>query len=278
MLHKLIISEFSNMDTINKVIRLAGMKRNGNHAIVNWILAQHTGPATFRNAANKFEFMTNFVSEPIEAFKGHIGPTKVNLDDPGSKEIFMITYEDRDVEKALHPGIPERYENWMGHRVNRAISMVVLRDPFNFFASRIQAEVNRIYPLKSWGHCFSAGQSDALWEMWITYARKYLEFSDSDNRDEIAVSYNRWVMSPGYRKQLAGKIDAELINDGACKTVTGWGAGSSFNGKRIQEPEMYLNRWRKFREHVEFKKLLENEDVLVCSNKIFGPILPPEEL
>jgi len=260
------------MHRINKVIRVAGMKRNGNHGIVNWIISQHRGNATYRNAVRRYESLGYLKSDSIEAFRDTEGLRKVDLDSACDKEIFLFTYEDHSVEEALNPEIPMRYHEWINHDITRSISIVILRDPFNFFASRIHSELNGRFSIDGWGDCFSQGHTFRLLGKWKSYARKYLEYEANKFSDEIPVSYNHWVTSRNYRENLCEKLGVKLNHDKARETVPQWGAGSSFDGDEWQNPDSYLNRWKNYEGHPTLATMKEDEELMKLSSSIFGDI------
>lgn len=266
------------MHHIQKVIRVAGMKRNGNHGIVNWILAQHTGNATFCNALHGSESLSDLRSDPIEAFAHNPQLRKVEVTAPCEKELLLLTYEDHRVGDVIEPRSPEYYEKWIDHSVNREINISVLRDPFNFFASRIQAELNGTYPLECWGHCFSKGDGAKLWSKWKSYAQRFIDFEASRSRDLIAVSYNHWTVSLEYRKGICQRLDVELLNDEERKIVTGWGAGSSFNEGIWQQPDTYMNRWRAYADHEVLVEATKDEELMELARLIFGDMIAIDHL
>jgi hypothetical protein len=261
------------MHLINKVIRVAGMKRNGNHGIVNWIFAQHKGKATFCNALHGSEYLADLREDPIEAFSHCSDLHSVNLSFPCEKELLMLTYEDHPPGSVIEPKPLEHYEQWIGHSVIREFNVTILRDPFNFFASRIQAELNGTYSLECWGDCFSKGDSTKLWSKWKTYARRFLSFTASSSPDLIPISYNHWIKSIDYRKCICQDLNVTLINDEERKIVTGWGAGSSFNQGIWQEPEIYMNRWRAYIGHHVLAEAVRDEELVKLAREIFGDVI-----
>lgn len=266
------------MHLINKVIRVAGMKRNGNHGIVNWILAQHRGNATFCNALHGSESLSDIRSDPIEAFTHNPDLHKVDLTSPCDKELLMLTYEDHRVGAVIEPKPPEHYRQWIGHSVNREINVSVLRDPFNFFASRIQAELNGTYPLECWGECFSKGDDAKLWDKWKSYARRFMDFTASRSPDLIPVSYNHWTTSLEYRERICRQLDVVLLNDEERKVVTGWGAGSSFNQGIWQQPDIYMNRWRAYGHHEILAEATRDEELMGLARAIFGDVIDIDDI
>jgi len=266
------------MYLINKVIRVAGMKRNGNHGIVNWLLAQHSGHAVFCNALHGSESLTSIGSDPIEAFDHNPELNKVDLTSACDKEILLLTYEDHPVGGVIEPKSRDHYPSWIGHAVNREISISVLRDPFNYFASRLQAELNGTYPLEFWGDCFSKGDAAKLWAKWKSYARRFINFTASGSADLIPISYNHWTTSLEYRKQLCLKLDIELRHDEERKVVTGWGAGSSFNEGIWQQPDTYMNRWRSFLDNKSLFEATKDEELIHLARTIFKDVIDIDDI
>ena len=258
---------------IERLIRVAGMKRNGNHGIVNWLLAQHSGNAVFCNAVNGNETVRTFRSDPIEAFAHNRDLNKVELTSACDKALLVLTFEDHPVGGVIEPQATEYYESWIGHHVRQEVNMTILRDPFNYFASRIQGELNGTYPLECWGDCFSRGDDLKLWAKWKSYAKRFIEFAERSPPRFIAVSYNHWTMSLGYREWLCRQLELELQNDEERKVVTGWGAGSSFDKGVWQDPATYMNRWRAYAEHPSLFLAANDEELVLLARTIFGSVL-----
>ncbi len=254
------------------------MKRNGNHGIVNWILAQHRGNATFCNALHGSESLLDLRSDPIEAFDHNPVLHKVDLTFASDKELLVLTYEDHAVGSVIEPKPLKHYDHWIGYSVSREINVSVLRDPFNFFASRIKAELNGTYPLECWGDCFSKGDGAKLWGKWKSYARRFIHFTRSDSSDLIPISYNHWLTSLEYRRCICQKLKVDLLNDEERKIVTGWGAGSSFNEGIWQEPNIYLNRWRSFIGHRGLIEAAKDEELVELTETIFGDVLDVDDI
>ncbi|NLT71724.1 MAG: hypothetical protein GXX91_13680 [Verrucomicrobiaceae bacterium] len=240
---------------------------------MNWILAQHRGNAIFCNALHGSESLSNLRSAPIEAFAHNPDLHKVELSSPCDKELLLLTYEDHRVGGVIEPRSPEHYRQWISHSVNREINISVLRDPFNFFASRIQAEQNGTYPLECWGDCFSTGDGAKLWDKWKSYARRFIEFAASPSPDLIPISYNHWTTSLEYREKICRDLEVALLNDEERKVVTGWGAGSSFNQGIWQESETYMNRWRANSDHEVLVEAVKDEELVELARAIFGDVI-----
>jgi hypothetical protein len=266
------------MHVIDQVIRVAGMKRNGNHGIVNWILAQYSGNAVFCNALHGTESLNTLRSDPIEAFTHNPLLTKVELASPCDKRVLILTFEDHPVGGVIESKPPVYYERNLGHQVRQESNLAILRDPFNFFASRIQAELNGTYPRECWGDCFSKGDDQKIWTKWKSYARRFLEFSARSSSEFLAVSYNHWTVSLEYRRSICDSLGIPLLNDEERKVVTGWGAGSSFNEGMWQEPSIYSNRWKNYLHHPSLLNATRDEELVSLAKTIFHDVLDVDEI
>ena len=75
------------------------------------------------------------------------------------------------------------------------------------------------------------------------------------------------------REFICQDLDVALLNDEERKTVTGWGAGSSFNQGIWQEPEIYMNRWRAYIGHGVLAEAVRDEELVKLAREIFGDVI-----
>jgi hypothetical protein len=92
------------------------------------------------------------------------------------------------------------------------------------------------------------------------------------------VSYNEWVTSVEYRREVAAALGLEFDDRGAHKVPAAAG-GSSFDGTAYDgraEEMPVLRRWHRFITDPRFRYMLTPE-VLKLSDRIFGyPVALPE--
>ncbi|MGD1805710.1 hypothetical protein ACP6PL_09770 [Dapis sp. BLCC M126] len=88
-----------------KEIRVAGMKRTGNHAIINWVKSQHTGEVGFLNnvSANENPYrykyknlQDNFPEHNKWAIEHNRKPAKINFI---KRDCLIYSYEDFPLDK-----------------------------------------------------------------------------------------------------------------------------------------------------------------------------------
>lgn len=194
-------------------IRFNGMKRSGNHGILNWMGAQ-MGGVTFINDSD--------IWEGPQRKKGELLP-----DVEEGEDVLLIGYEDQHPDDIFDPEITD------------ACFVQLIRDPRNMMASRWKlAESLR-------------GKQDRLtgkWvlDMWCVHARKYLEYEGLDRReDRVGIKYDDWLCHLSYREKVAARLGVELKNDEARLSMC-QGRGSSFS--KMENPGGdALDRWQ----HIE---------------------------
>jgi len=149
-------------------IRVVGMSRSGNHAIIDWILAQARGRTCFLNCA---EPGTNpFLSaRPISEFES---PHRVNYrgfraarearGHLSYKDLLVHSYEDIFLRGLRRDAAGAHRDRRVG-RSRRRIDLLIVRDPFNLFASRLASRIGHVT-------LATAGR------IWCQHAREYLGF------------------------------------------------------------------------------------------------------
>lgn len=81
-------------------------------------------------------------------------------------------------------------------------------------------------------------------------------------------------MNYDYRREVATQLGINFTDDGV-NEVTRSGGGSSFDGvsysRKTQKMDV-LNRWKLFTDNNLYRELLNTENLLNYSNKLFGYI------
>lgn len=209
------------------------MQRAGHHAILNW-LAGHYSNSTLYN---------DFTHEDrIEYMTGN-----------GIGNCSFLTVEDYTIEDSK-----KAIDNHSGNLDH--VILLILRDPFNLFASRLSAR----FTVRS-----GAVSDDAI-AMWKDHARAFL------NRTFVPISFNEWFLNRDYRKSIA-EFFGYSYNEDKLKEVPEFGYGSSFdscdlNG-RADEMKV-LERWRTRLDDSKYLEAIQDRTLVKLSTKIFGPICP----
>ena len=240
------------MESIGTEIRFVGLKRSGNHAILNWLLRQRKGSVAFFNDVRP--------EAPYEASR-LVGATSDDL-----REVDTATYSIEDTSLAViadRHAYPRR-DAYPGLRVGRRLDVLLLRDPFNLFASRFRRGA-------PWGSKALYINGISAPQMWVTYALESVGRTRWLEHDCVTIDYNRWCSSREYRRELARTLDLEFTDEGFTE-VTGFGGGSSFestsqdgSADRMQTDR----RWTAFAEDPDFLRLFEDPLLLDLACEIF---------
>lgn len=265
---------------VRKEIRVFGMRRSGNHAIINWIIKQVTGPVFFLNNTHLLRPLwldRDFVEKRRAVFFRNDGESLTpiwqdngrfpdNLENP--LELFVHSYENQrfaapflrvsDYNKARIINPPkERYD------------VLILRDPFNLFASQLQS-----------GMVFSGHRRYTRADLWLYYAEEYLSETGQLGPDKVCVNYNRWCVDQGYRRAVAVRLGIPFTDKGFDE-VSSAGRGSSFDGRRFDGNASKMKtgaRWREYAGDPRFIDQFRDPRLMALSEAIFGQIDGTREL
>ncbi|NND61313.1 MAG: hypothetical protein HKN49_13730 [Gammaproteobacteria bacterium] len=267
----------------HREIAVFGMKRSGNHALVGWWMSG-IGPCVVH--------LNDVVGDDPYADCSEIGTKGIPLSvcrptlwnrlvgrtadarrrlysgsDPtldrcairawGPKEALILSYEDRLPDDPNFSRFEANHDERVGKSETRR-RVLILRDPYNLFASLLEAPFPR---------------DTTLWddaETWKRYARL---FRDAP-ADLLCISFNEWFQSMECRQRLAKELDFET--DGAPhREVHPLGGGSSFDERRFhgRADEMrILERWKAYREDSRWQKVASDEEIVALSEEIFPDV------
>lgn len=254
-----------NNEIVNhKEIRVVGLKRSGNHAIINWIRKAHYGEVWHLN---------NIPTErnPYRFLYEHYPKEKLRLEATGNfvkKDCLIYSYEDYEIDKITSQRFESKHDIYLGKSATR-YDVLILRDPFNMIASRIQKDMMKV-----------RNRSKTIVEIWISYAQEYLHEKQYMKHNKVVINYNKWFTDINYRKQIALELNFEF-DDRGINEVMEEGGGSSFDGLNFKGKAVEMNvlkRWEEFVDNPLFCNLLNNEELIEYSEKIFGYIPGTEYL
>jgi hypothetical protein len=252
-------------------LRVFGLKRSGNHVIINWIFRNHPGTVCFLNNVQHelhfnpyLSFGQAFVKNGAEVLNfPPEQPTRVWRTRRWHREhphvdCLIHSYEDRPLDElASDPLRGGEHDRCVG-RSGRQLGVIVLRDPFNTLASRLRRR-DRL-PL------------EGFMQLWKSYAREFLGDTGFLS-DRVAVSYNRWCVDAAYRAELAERLG--LSGDLGVNDVPLVGGGSSFDATAFDGKGGSMRtgeRWRQFAVDPDYLAAIRDEEVLSLSARIFGEV------
>lgn len=273
-----------------KEIRVVGLRRTGNHAIMNWIRKQQQGEVFYINNAlvNVNPYRNVYEEQVRKAKDPTIGGWRTNnldkwkreaLGDFSHKDCLVYSYEDQPMEKLCDRAFERKHDLYFGKSKVR-YDLILLRDPFNLFASRIRASRRKKPTAGSINFMAVKSRRHTLSQLWIDYAKEYLDETHYLSNIKVPVNYNQWVSDSAYRRQLAETLQLEFTDSGVDDVMTN-GGGSSFDGTDLQGKATkmsVLERWKHFSDDAEFKALIADETLRDYCTQIFGNIPGTESL
>ena len=258
-------------DVNQNELRIIGMSRSGNHAVIHWITRQIRGRYCFLNCA---EPKTNpfLTARPLNAEeRTYEANYAVDLaaEQAGQfsrKDYLLHSYEDAFLGMVRSPAFEDHHDDWVG-RSARRVDVLILRDPFNLFASRRKAQ-------------YALVTAHTARRIWKQHAREFVEGPRYLGSDRVLIRYNRWARDREYRREIARQLGLAFTDAGA-RAVPEVGAGSSFDGTQHdgQAHRMdVLGRWRHFQDDPRYLDLIDDPDLLALSEEVFGRIPGTEAL
>lgn len=254
------------------LIRIVGLSRSGNHAVINWILHQLHGKYCFLNCTEpKFNpfYTSRPLSEEGNTFKTNIESFDLEQEQQGNfseKDHLLFSHEDCFLGNMDKKKQREQLEDWLG-KAEEKRNILVLRDPFNLFASRVKSGLIQ-------GHQTHHGARPistlTLRRIYKQHAREYLG-KKKNLKNLVAINFNNWNSSLEYREKIANKLNLEFSDEGY-KKVEKTAGGSSFDGTAFSGAPHKMNlqdRWKKYKDDESYWELFDAE-IADLSEEIFG--------
>ncbi len=201
-----------------KCFLVFGLRRTGNHAIINWICRQMTPSAHYNNCV--IEPIGNIRLDPLKKF---YEKDKVLKKEPKGRSLSyykLVVYNfENQLVKDVSFGV-----KLLKIRTENIKYIVITRDPYNLFASRLRSSRE--------GHRFI--------DVWKSHVHLCME-----NKDIIGINFNKWFSEKNYRIELAEKLGLKFTDKGINDVF--WFGASSFDGNKFdgkaQNMEV-LERWK----------------------------------
>ena len=240
-------------------IHLFGIRRSGNHAVINWLSEglRGDGERSVVHVNNVADKPTRPERQPIY-IKG-----KVALLHP---DFVVLSYEDRTLSERHNLEHRKRFSN------DRDIDVAVLRSFPNLIASQVQRRRNiqeqglENRPIMRLGLA-------AVRDAWVENAQA---IRDSNASGVTGVLFDRWFTDRDYRDEIAQQIGFTNTDSGLDHVPDPGSGGSSFDGISYQGrgQEMHvLDRGHMFTESEENRGLyvpLVTPEVIELNQELFG--------
>ena len=209
-------------------LRILGLQRSGNHAVIRWLISQFPDKNTiFLNNVKHGDYNPILTCDLLE-----INSIKTTVEESNIKQLrkklLVYSYEDETkkmananfISSVFNPDFEKNKNKYIGDSCHE-FNVVIIRDPFNFFSSRLK----KLHQLTG-SSCINTIKSN-----WLNVAE--LALGDIKlkhvNNPIIIINYNEWFNNKDYRRYISKKLNGKF-SDQSLAQVTKEGGGSSFNG------------------------------------------------
>ena len=297
-------------EIVNNIeIRVVGQMRNGNHAIIDWIRGLYPNRSVC--------FLNNIRHGNSDPFKAFAQIETYNIDKQSDiealrntkKDILIYSYEDNDtleaagidiIRSVFDKAFEKNREYYLG-KSKHHFDILIIRDPFNSFASRLTL-------LRKRGGDGAGGLTNlqTIKENWKAIAKKVVQIEEKGDGGMMVINYNKWISDETYSKSLSRRLMGSYWKK-SLDDIAPYGGGSSFDHSNIKKlrvrdlflkwykllsmrrllhaksnfkrffirpktPHEFLTRWRAMAYDKEFRGLFEDRDIFELSEAIFGEI------
>jgi hypothetical protein len=229
-----------------------GIRRSGNRVIASWAANQYAPPV--HNPINpSLDYLLDCHrnNRPVNGHHkwGEVMTARV------------LPFEEHSIDSVAIPGDNRMLFRAIGES-KELHRLVILRDPYNLFATR-----TKHYELLS---------SSGKWIDRRTATFRWLEYAKAFTGETtlpggtICVPYNRFITDLAYRKRLSEQLGGKF-NDGSLDIVDDNGGGSSFDGTEYSGNARAMpvtERWKMYADNEAFRSLFTDE-IRDYSKKIF---------
>jgi len=225
---------------ISREIRVYSLPRSGQHAILYWLMGQFD--------------MQNVV------YLNNVGLRGKRYGTDNSKNRELLENKNAYIELYLmsfEGGDSNFYdkESVVFSSCSVMKKIIILRDPFNFLASKIKIGEKKL-------------EEQIL---------KYISLSET--KGDYVILYNSWFSNEKYRRRILQYLNIPRKTDGSFTSVPPNGHGSSFDKRsfdgRGNEMEV-LERYKHFLRHKPYLKLLKKYPELIEISKTHFDFYPDD--
>jgi hypothetical protein len=251
-------------DETPATVFLWGLKRSGNHLLANWLYANF-------GATEKQPLDSSDIHRQLR--QGHCDPAAGvafynNCAQYNSRRFELGLLSRADFELARHRlpmtifGIEDCWLRYAKRTPSAPgiVHVLVLRDPLNNIASRLEAARNRpeMFPT-----------DETYVDLFASYCAEFVGLTDFLD-SKVVVNFNRFVSDRGYRDSIAGALGFE--NRDVLAEASDYGGSSSFSpGKGPSASRELLTRFQQHRiPDGMFEMLLERPVIREACSDVFG--------
>ena len=254
-----------------KEIRVVGLRRSGNHAIITWIRRHYPEYIYHLNNIPVKQNPYRFLAE-------HFPKDNLKQEAKGNfthKNCLIYSYENGALENIADPIFEAKHDIYLGKSRTRT-DVLILRDPFNMFASMLAGGEKTNSKLR---YMRIRKSEKNISQLWLDYAKEFLGETSYLKNNKLVINYNKWCLEENYRKQISKQLNLEF-SDAGFNIVKNIGGGSSFDGTKFSgesEKMDLMNRWKKYVDNNQYLQMFDQQ-IIDYSERISGHLSGTELL
>ena len=221
-----------------RLIVVAGLKRSGNHAVLNWILSQSKGHCLFWNHIDPNQYPTDRHRR------------EYRIKSPFEMPTVIFSYEDREINDIFN-GELFKFISYHHEKIHDRHFCIILREPKNMVASRFRKweieylERDRIQKILS---------------IYKSYSSAPFEKLPDESFEMTPVYFDDFISSSSHRDAVSDRLGIRRGIRGLNK-VTSYGHGSSFSGTSKISSKDVLSRDSYFSDDPVFNELFSDDSL-----------------
>lgn len=242
--------------------RVIGLSRSGNHAILQWLMAQLPGSYAFLNCTEG-QHNPYATVRPMDDgcfYRSNIPGYDFEAEAAGRftpKDTLIFSHEDSFLRRACSDTFEQHHDDWIGPSAERG-DILILRDPYNLFASRLRSPTGLVPP-------------KSAMRIWKQHAQQAVNGGGQLRHNPVIIAYNRWFRDENYRRHIAEQLGLDFTDAGRLE-VAACNGGSSFDGMAYRhhaDRMRVLRRWEHYMDDPEYMALFD-EPTMRLARQVFG--------
>ena len=225
----------------NQHVFFYGMRRSGNHAVLDWLLHNFSGDNTrfkikHRLMASGNSCYLNAVNEYIQRRDSWIDYSFAKF----TYKNIIVTFEDTFLDYNYDYAASDK-------------KIVIVRDIKNIVASRLQKLRSLNTPWENSEKSLFNLTEKGFWQKWLSHANVKPD-------EAILIVFDKWVKSIEYRDSICNSLgikNADIIDRSST-----YGGGSSFKNSSTSDNNNVLKRSELIEMPKEIIKRMEQDDIL----------------
>jgi hypothetical protein len=217
--------------------RFYGVRRSGNHALIDWLLDHSDAPRRhYNNVDIRQDGMLWMLQDQVDFRPGDLLQQTWEL----------ISFEDCDLEKdSILPPCKTK--------------VLLLRNPLNVIASRLKRSLRNARE----GNPERLGPIQEAVKLWKQHAKEFLGHTNYLG-NFVGILYDCWLQSAEYRSSVAASLSLDFTDKGF-----GSSYGHKFSFGSDFDTSAYLERYKEYQGDLEFVGCLDDE-LQELTKAIFG--------